>query len=67
MSESKSKVDSLREWVVEHKLRSVGCLWLSGIVGSIAYNWSHPAFASPTSFPSRLSSTLTGSERCKCS
>ncbi|KAM1111099.1 hypothetical protein ACFX13_010480 [Malus domestica] len=42
MSESKSKVDSLREWVVEHKLRAVGLLWLSGITGSIAYNWSQP-------------------------
>ncbi|KAM7478275.1 hypothetical protein LguiA_026488 [Lonicera macranthoides] len=40
---SKSTVESLREWVVEHKLRAVGCLWLSGITGSIAYNWSQPA------------------------
>ncbi|WJX92684.1 hypothetical protein P8452_74290 [Trifolium repens] len=30
------------KWVVEHKLRTVGCLWLSGISGSIAYNWSRP-------------------------
>ncbi|VFQ94693.1 unnamed protein product [Cuscuta campestris] len=27
---------------IEHKLRTVGCLWLSGIAGSIAYNWSQP-------------------------
>ncbi|KAL8167182.1 hypothetical protein V2J09_008681 [Rumex salicifolius] len=40
--ESKSRVQSIREWVVEHKLRTVGCLWLSGITGSIAYNWSQP-------------------------
>ncbi|XP_034686924.1 uncharacterized protein LOC117915441 [Vitis riparia] len=33
---------STRKWIVEHKLRSVGCLWLSGIAGSIAYNWSQP-------------------------
>ncbi|KAK4745599.1 hypothetical protein SAY87_011911 [Trapa incisa] len=33
---------SLREWIVDHKLRTVGCLWLSGITGSIAYNWSQP-------------------------
>lgn len=42
MAEHKSKLESVREWVVENKLRTVGCLWLSGIAGSIAYNWSQP-------------------------
>ncbi|XP_022145879.1 uncharacterized protein LOC111015231 [Momordica charantia] len=42
MAESKGKLESLREWVSEHKLRTVGSLWLSGIAGSIAYNWSQP-------------------------
>ncbi|KAG2695643.1 hypothetical protein I3843_07G021500 [Carya illinoinensis] len=42
MAESKSKAESIREWVIEHKLRTVGCLWLSGLAGSIAYNWSQP-------------------------
>ncbi|GAA0150869.1 hypothetical protein Leryth_022619 [Lithospermum erythrorhizon] len=42
MSEEKGKIVSMREWVVDHKLRTVGCLWLSGITGSIAYNWSQP-------------------------
>lgn len=82
MAEAKGKFESVREWIVEHKLRTVGksffffffpsffflfetvlflviwvfcldlglmslfsgkgCLWLSGIVGSIAYNWSQP-------------------------
>ncbi|XP_008246436.1 PREDICTED: uncharacterized protein LOC103344604 [Prunus mume] len=42
MSEPKNTVDSIREWLVEHKLRAVGCLWLSGLAGSIAYNWSQP-------------------------
>ncbi|KAH1083672.1 hypothetical protein J1N35_023433 [Gossypium stocksii] len=42
MAEPKSKIESIREWVVDHKLRTVGCLWLSGIAGSIAYNWSQP-------------------------
>ncbi|XP_054778469.1 uncharacterized protein LOC129286545 [Prosopis cineraria] len=42
MADSKTKFESLREWVVEHKLRTVGSLWLSGIAGSIAYNWSRP-------------------------
>ncbi|CAI9304534.1 unnamed protein product [Lactuca saligna] len=41
-SNTKSKIQSMREWVVEHKLRAVGSLWLSGIAGSIAYNWSQP-------------------------
>ncbi|KAL8142827.1 hypothetical protein V2J09_015859 [Rumex salicifolius] len=39
---TKSRVQSIREWVIDHKLRTVGCLWLSGITGSIAYNWSQP-------------------------
>ncbi|CAL5393270.1 unnamed protein product [Camellia sinensis] len=43
MAEAKNTTfDSIREWVVDHKLRTVGCLWLSGIAGSIAYNWSQP-------------------------
>ncbi|KAL6526512.1 hypothetical protein OROGR_015602 [Orobanche gracilis] len=42
MSEEKGKLASLREWVVEHKLRTVGALWASGVVGSLAYNWSQP-------------------------
>ncbi|XP_018841800.2 uncharacterized protein LOC109006845 [Juglans regia] len=42
MAESKGKLESMREWVVEHKLRTVGSLWLSGLAGSIAYNWSQP-------------------------
>ncbi|KAI8566053.1 hypothetical protein RHMOL_Rhmol02G0009500 [Rhododendron molle] len=41
--EAKNSFQSLREWVVDHKLRTVGCLWLSGIAGSIAYNWSQPS------------------------
>ncbi|XP_010546730.1 PREDICTED: uncharacterized protein LOC104818724 [Tarenaya hassleriana] len=43
MAESKTKFEEIRAWVSEHKLRTVGCLWLSGITGSIAYNWSQPA------------------------
>ncbi|KAF8097976.1 hypothetical protein N665_0278s0037 [Sinapis alba] len=42
MAESKTKIAEIREWIVDHKLRTVGCLWLSGISGSIAYNWSKP-------------------------
>ncbi|XP_047323156.1 uncharacterized protein LOC124926883 [Impatiens glandulifera] len=42
-SNGKTSLASIREWVVQHKLRTVGCLWLSGISGSIAYNWSKPA------------------------
>uniref|UniRef100_A0A175YF22 HIG1 domain-containing protein n=1 Tax=Daucus carota subsp. sativus TaxID=79200 RepID=A0A175YF22_DAUCS len=41
-SKAKTSVESMREWVVEHKLRAVGSLWLAGIAGSIAYNWSQP-------------------------
>ncbi|AQK72221.1 uncharacterized protein LOC100281627 [Zea mays] len=42
MAEAPSKIESMRKWVVEHKLRAVGCLWLGGISSSIAYNWSRP-------------------------
>ncbi|CAL5330185.1 uncharacterized protein LOC114315495 [Camellia sinensis] len=42
-SNAKTSIESFRKWVVDHKLRAVGCLWLSGITGSIAYNWSQPA------------------------
>ncbi|XP_009772823.1 uncharacterized protein [Nicotiana sylvestris] len=41
-SNQHSSFESVRKWVIEHKLRTVGCLWLSGITGSIAYNWSKP-------------------------
>ncbi|KAM0883623.1 hypothetical protein ACQ4PT_031529 [Festuca glaucescens] len=42
MAEAPSKIESARKWVVDHKLRAVGCLWLTGISSSIAYNWSRP-------------------------
>ncbi|CAA3011384.1 uncharacterized protein LOC111384874 [Olea europaea var. sylvestris] len=42
MEEEKGKIESIREWIVEHKLRTVGTLWASGILGSLAYNWSQP-------------------------
>ncbi|KAG8099123.1 hypothetical protein GUJ93_ZPchr0013g35269 [Zizania palustris] len=42
MTEEKSTLQSMREWVVEHKLRAVGTLWLTGVASSIAYNWSRP-------------------------
>ncbi|CAL9109079.1 uncharacterized protein LOC135588056 [Musa acuminata AAA Group] len=42
MAEKPTTMESMRKWVVEHKLRAVGCLWLTGIGSSIAYNWSRP-------------------------
>ncbi|XP_078436008.1 uncharacterized protein LOC144706817 [Wolffia australiana] len=36
-------MESARKWVVANKLKAVGCLWVSGITGSVAYNWSQPA------------------------
>ncbi|KAG1338714.1 hypothetical protein COCNU_04G010200 [Cocos nucifera] len=42
MAESPSTMESIRKWVIDHKLRTVGCLWLSGVGSSIAYNWSRP-------------------------
>ncbi|KAK1320607.1 hypothetical protein QJS10_CPA03g00995 [Acorus calamus] len=31
-------MDSLKSWVSEHKLSSIGAVWASGIVASLAYN-----------------------------
>eukprot|EP00262_Sarcandra_glabra_P017134 TRINITY_DN5779_c0_g1_i1.p1 TRINITY_DN5779_c0_g1~~TRINITY_DN5779_c0_g1_i1.p1 ORF type:complete len:108 (+),score=10.63 TRINITY_DN5779_c0_g1_i1:77-400(+) len=42
MADNKNTVESVRNWIVDHKLRTVGSLWLSGLAGSIAYNWSRP-------------------------
>ncbi|PIN26693.1 putative protein, induced by hypoxia [Handroanthus impetiginosus] len=50
----KSKIESLREWVVENKLRTVGGLWASGVIGSLAYNWSQPGKASVKIIHARL-------------
>jgi hypothetical protein len=35
-------MDSVRSWLVEHKLRAVGTLWASSLIGSFAYNFSQP-------------------------
>lgn len=40
--EGKSAIESARTWVSQHKLRAVGSLWLTGLAGSFAYNWSQP-------------------------
>ncbi|KAJ3683704.1 hypothetical protein LUZ60_013931 [Juncus effusus] len=37
-----STMESMRKWVIDHKLRAVGSLWLTGVGSSIAYNWSQP-------------------------
>ncbi|PAN44710.1 hypothetical protein PAHAL_9G063600 [Panicum hallii] len=42
IAEEKSALQWASEWVANHKLRAFGTLWLSGIGGSIAYNWSRP-------------------------
>ncbi|CAK9143049.1 unnamed protein product [Ilex paraguariensis] len=59
MAESKTKTsfESFREWVVDHKLRAVGCLWVSGIAGSIAYNWSQPGMKTSVKIIHASSST----------
>ncbi|MCO5555988.1 hypothetical protein L7F22_009532 [Adiantum nelumboides] len=41
--ENKSNtMNDIRQWVSEHKLRSVGMVWVSGVAASLAYNWSRP-------------------------
>ncbi|XP_022870556.1 uncharacterized protein LOC111389801 isoform X2 [Olea europaea var. sylvestris] len=49
-----SKFESIREWVVQHKLRTVGSLWASGVIGSLAYNWSQPGKTSVKIIHARL-------------
>ncbi|CAA3010978.1 induced by hypoxia [Olea europaea subsp. europaea] len=49
-----SKFESIREWVVEHKLRTVGTLWASGVIGSLTYNWSQPGKTSVKIIHARL-------------
>ncbi|KAJ7202502.1 hypothetical protein O6H91_03G066200 [Diphasiastrum complanatum] len=41
-SSSSSTVDSVRHWLVEHKLRAVGTFWASSLAGSLAWNFSQP-------------------------
>lgn len=36
-------MDSVREWIVDHKLRAVGTLWATSLLGSFAYNFAQPA------------------------
>ena len=35
-------MESARKWFVDHKLRAVGTLWASSLLGSFAYNFSQP-------------------------
>ncbi|KAL2468611.1 Hypoxia-responsive family protein [Forsythia ovata] len=51
---TKSNFESIREWVVQHKLRTVGSLWASGVIGSLAYNWSQPGKTSVKIIHARL-------------
>ncbi|XP_011087439.1 uncharacterized protein LOC105168927 [Sesamum indicum] len=50
----KSKFESIRGWVVDNKLRTVGGLWASGVIGSLAYNWGQPGKASVKIIHARL-------------
>ncbi|KMZ70007.1 Hypoxia-responsive family protein-like [Zostera marina] len=45
MAEKKdaTSMETFRKWIIDNKLKAVGCLWLSGVTGSVAYNWSQPA------------------------
>ncbi|KAK6153121.1 hypothetical protein DH2020_012760 [Rehmannia glutinosa] len=50
----KSRFISIREWIDENKLRTVGSLWASGVIGSLAYNWSQPGKTSVKIIHARL-------------
>ncbi|KAL3690290.1 hypothetical protein R1sor_016599 [Riccia sorocarpa] len=36
------KLAQMRHWFAEHKLRAVGSLWATSVIGSFAYNFSNP-------------------------
>ncbi|XP_042055997.1 uncharacterized protein LOC121800495 [Salvia splendens] len=54
MAESNSLFKSKLESIRENKLRSVGGLWASGVIGSLAYNWSRPGKPSVKIIHARL-------------
>lgn len=31
-----------RHWIAEHKLKAIGSLWATGVVGSLAFQWTRP-------------------------
>lgn len=31
-----------RHWITEHKLKAIGGLWATGVVGSLGFQWSRP-------------------------
>lgn len=35
-------LEDVKEYIINHKLRSIGVLWASGVGGSMAYQWSRP-------------------------
>jgi hypothetical protein len=35
--------ETARKWIVDHKLRAVGTLWATSLLGSFAYNLAQPA------------------------
>ncbi|KAG0598342.1 hypothetical protein M758_12G065200 [Ceratodon purpureus] len=35
-------MEAARNWILEHKLRAVGTLWASSLLGSLAYNFARP-------------------------
>ncbi len=51
-------VDSQRHpvlsWALEHKLKTIGYVWLGGISGSLAYNWTRPISTSLKLIHSRV-------------
>lgn len=42
MAEKQSKAAEFRHWLVENKLKAVGCLWAGSVAASLAYNFSNP-------------------------
>ncbi|GMY24120.1 Hypoxia-responsive family protein, partial [Fagus crenata] len=46
LPEERRRENQERDWRAEREKAMAGCLWLSGLAGLIAYNWSQPAMKS---------------------
>ncbi|PVH31132.1 hypothetical protein PAHAL_9G063600 [Panicum hallii] len=64
IAEEKSALQWASEWVANHKLRAFGTLWLSGIGGSIAYNWSRPGMKTSVKIIDSRSVAFTSYTAC---
>ena len=42
MEGGEKQYDSMVDWIVDNKLKSIGYTWLAGVGGSLGYQWTRP-------------------------